>query len=121
MGDKMDIENKLIEIQNSLKDENPGFPKNMCSLSSKIVYDELGFLPVAGYVLTSRGLEKHSWNIDSKGKIIDLTLYQFDGVFDKIINSEKENLVDSWGYFENEGSTKALRKYIENFTNEFFI
>jgi hypothetical protein len=116
----MSINEKLIQIQNSLIKENPLFPKNMCSLSAKQVYDELGFLPVAGYVLTSQGFEKHSWNIDSNGKIIDLTLYQFGKNAGKIIYSNKDELIDSWGYFENKESTEFLRKYIQNFEKSFF-
>lgn len=115
----MNIDKKLKMIQEKLILENPAFPKKMCSLSSKIVYDELGFLPVAGHVLTSQGVEKHSWNVDNEGKIIDLTLYQF-GNADKIIYLNKDDLVDSWGYFESMESTEALRKYIKNFGKDFF-
>ena len=117
----MDVGKKLVEIQNELIDENPFFPKNMCSLSAKQIYDQLGFSPVAGYVLTSNGLEKHSWNIDSDGKIVDITLYQFNESVDKVIHSKKEDLMNSWGYFEDKKSTEALRKYINNFGKNFSL
>ena len=111
---------KLIQIQGELIKENPSFPKNMCTLASKCVYDKLGFLPVAGFALTSNGVERHAWNVDGEGRRIDLTLYQFDLSAPKIVYAFKEDLLQKWDYFEIKKATLNLRKFIFNYNLNFF-
>lgn len=116
----MGIVKKLEEVHNKLE-QKPGFPKNSCSLAAKVVYERMGIPIFAGYVLTDTGPEKHSWNETEDSKIIDLSLYQFDKLnIPKIIYEDRKNLEGSWGYFVDEENTKRLRKYIENFNEDFF-
>ena len=111
----MKIREELEKIQDILISENPGFPKKKCSLASKVVFEKLGFLPVSGFVLTSNGVEEHAWNVDSKGKIIDLTFYQFDSNAPKIIHSYLEDVCQDKGYFVNKKRTDFLRELISSY------
>lgn len=116
----MGIVKKLEEIHGELE-KKPGFPDGSCSLAAKTVYEKTGILPVAGYVLTNTGPEKHSWNETEDSKIIDLSLYQFDKLnIPKVIYDDRKNLENSWGYFVDPENTERLRKYIQNFKESFF-
>ena len=115
-----EIIRKLLEIQKKLDLENNGFPKNSCSLASKVVYDELGFLPYSGFVLVNNQVVKHSWNETSENEIIDLSLYQFNNQYPKIIYSSRKSIEGKWKYFFNKKNTSSLRKYIKNFDESFF-
>jgi len=115
----MGIVKKLEQVCDELV-KRPGFPRDSCSLAAKVVYEKTGIPAFAGYVLTNTGPEKHSWNETKDSKIIDLSLYQFDKNLPKIIYEDRENLEHSWGYFIDEEITRKLRKYIENFGENFF-
>jgi len=114
----MKLLNDLIKIQDRLSKTIPNFPKSCCSLSSKEVYDKLGLAPVSGFVLTSSGIEKHSWNKDSEGNVVDLTLHQFeDFKFNSLIYLPFDEAVHKYGYVENEEMTANLILYAKNINN----
>ncbi len=118
MKEKIDFV-KLKNIQDSLIREYNNYTlKDMCSTSAKRIYEEFGYIPAGGVVLTPRGSKAHSWNIPFEGFVLDLTLYQFSKNYnfpvERIVLLDKDTAYDKYGYFENPSVTNALRKKIIN-------
>ncbi len=102
---------RLTLIQKNLELYEPTFPV-CCSLSVKKLSEELGFKPVAGYVLTKNGPKPHSWAETLNNQIADLTLFQFEKDYGfgipRIILLDKSVAKEKYGYLESEEMSRGL-------------
>ncbi|MDA3836586.1 MAG: hypothetical protein PF542_03105 [Nanoarchaeota archaeon] len=109
---------KLSKIQEDLINDCNGFPIKGCLSSCVKVFEELGFAPKAGYVISKGGIEPHNWNESEEGMIADVSLYQFEEHYgneiDKIIFLPKDEAIHKYGYVESSENTKILQDFIWN-------